>query len=46
MNENVHEKDRGGCSGHGSEKGDTSCDDGDLRGVLRFDDGRRGSRSK
>ena len=48
---------RGGYSDHGYEKGNISCDDGDgrrnvslangdLRGDIRVDDGRRGSRYK
>ena len=53
----LHEEKRGGYSGHGYDKGDISCDDGDerrniscdngdLRGDIRVDDGRREYRSK
>ena len=56
VDESFHEYERGGYSSHVSDKGDISCDDGsgrlnisrddgDLRGVIRVDDGRCESRS-
>ena len=55
--ENIHEYERCGYSGHVYEKGDIICDDGDgrrnisrddgeLRGYIRVDDIRRVYRSK
>ena len=57
VDKNFNVDERGGYSGHGYDKDDISCgdgngrrnirhDDGDLRGDIIFDDGRRGSRSK